>query len=85
MPAANTNGEEIRFTTAHLGIGERTPERGRSNVREGVGDTLLVEVAGLSLKEVKDLGESAIEVTLRDILDPANADMEFLAKFDSGY
>ncbi|KOX19660.1 hypothetical protein [Nocardiopsis sp. NRRL B-16309] len=85
MAAANANGAEIRFTTALQVLDGRTGERGRTIVREGVGDTLLVEVAGLSLKQLQGLGESAIEVTLRDILDPANADMEFLADFDSGY
>lgn len=52
-------------------------------MREGVGDTMLADVAGLTLREIDGLGESAIAVTLRDILDPENADMEFLSKFNS--
>lgn len=52
-------------------------------VEEAVGDTILVDVAGLSLKELAGLGESAIACTLRDVLDADNADVEVLSAFES--
>ncbi|MFE3459353.1 FXSXX-COOH protein [Nocardiopsis aegyptia] len=50
---------------------------------EGVGGSLLVDVAGLSLRELDDLEVSAMACTLREILDPDNAGVEVMSAFDS--
>lgn len=43
----------------------------------------LVDVSGLTLRDVEDLGDSAIAHALRDALDTEGADVEATAAFDN--
>ncbi|GAB2503798.1 FXSXX-COOH protein [Nocardiopsis aegyptia] len=52
-------------------------------VGEGVGGSLLVDVAGLSLRELDELEASAMACTLREVLHPDNAEVEVMSAFDN--
>ncbi|RKS08219.1 hypothetical protein DFP74_3914 [Nocardiopsis sp. Huas11] len=50
---------------------------------EDVGGSPLVDVAGMSLREVDRIDDSALACTLREILDPADAGVEVLSAFEN--
>ncbi|WP_304455357.1 FXSXX-COOH protein [Nocardiopsis sp. YSL2] len=52
-------------------------------VEDGVGSTMLVDVANLSLRELDALGESAIACTLREVLGRDDKDVEVFSNFQS--